>query len=431
MEAIDIPGTFHEQPSPTGSVYHENDSDPKLASLLAQERDRQEKTLNLIASENYAPQAVLQATGTVLTNKYAEGYPGKRYYGGCQIVDKVEELAIERCKLLFGADHANVQPHAGSQANMAVYLAMLNPGDTILGMSLTEGGHLTHGHPVNFSGKLFKAVHYTLNPDTELIDFEQIERLAEKHRPRMIIAGASAYSRTIDFARFAEIAKKYNALFLADIAHIAGLVATNLHPSPVGLADFVTSTTHKTLRGPRGGLILSSAGYGSVIDKATMPGMQGGPLMHTIAAKAAAFHLALQPEFKQYQLQVIRNAQALAQAFKQLGYRIVSGGTDNHLLVLDLRIQGINGKQAEQVLERLNIVVNRNCIPFDPQPAWITSGIRIGTPALTTRGLKEPQMIEVAQLIHDALHYHQNDVYQTAIKKQVEKLCATFPIYSK
>lgn len=429
MEAIDIPSTFHEQPSATGSVYHENDSDPKLASLLAQERDRQEKTLNLIASENYAPQAVLQATGTVLTNKYAEGYPGKRYYGGCQIVDKVEELAIERCKLLFGADHANVQPHAGSQANMAVYLAMLNPGDTILGMSLTEGGHLTHGHQASFSGKLFKAVHYTLNPDTELIDFEQIERLAEKHRPRMIIAGASAYSRTIDFTRFAEIAKKYNALFLADIAHIAGLIATDLHPSPINLADFVTSTTHKTLRGPRGGLIMCRNEYASIIDKTTMPGMQGGPLMHTIAAKAAAFHLALQPSFRTYQAQVKKNAETLAQAFKNAGYRIVSGGTDNHLFVIDLRAQGISGKQAEQILEQLNIVVNRNCIPFDPQPAWITSGIRIGTPALTTRGMKEAQMIEVAQLIHDALHYHQNDAYQAAIKKQVEKLCATFPIY--
>lgn len=403
--------------------------DHEIFTILAQEVKREEQTINLIASENYVPKVILEATASVLTNKYAEGYPGKRYYGGCQIVDQAEILAQERCKELFGAEHVNVQPHAGSQANMAVYFSCLNPGDTILGMSLSEGGHLTHGHHVNFSGKIFKSISYTLNKETELLDFDQIKKLAYQHKPKLIIAGASAYSRIIDFEKFAALAKEVGALFMADIAHIAGLIAAKLHPSPIQCADFVTSTTHKTLRGPRGGLIMCKKEHAIQLDKATMPGMQGGPLMHTIAAKAVAFKLALQPDFALYQQQIIKNARALAHAFKELGYRIVSDGTDNHLMVLDLRAQKINGKQAEQILEQINIVVNRNCIPFDPQPALLTSGIRLGTPALTTRGMKEIHMGHIAHLIHDALHHHESQTHMNAIRKEVRKLCAQFPIY--
>lgn len=403
--------------------------DSEIFAVVTQEAKREEQTLNLIASENYVPKVILEASASVLTNKYAEGYPGKRYYGGCHIVDKAEILAQERCKELFGAEHVNVQPHAGSQANMAVYFSSLNPGDTILGMSLSEGGHLTHGHHVNFSGKIFKSVSYTVNKETEQLDFDQIRILAHQHKPKIIIAGASAYSRTIDFEKFAQIAKEVNALFMADIAHIAGLIAAKLHPSPIESADFVTSTTHKTLRGPRGGLIMCKKQYATQIDKATMPGMQGGPLMHVIAAKAVAFKLALAPDFALYQQQIIKNAQALSKAFSELGYRIVSGGTDNHLMVLDLRSKNINGKQAEQILDQVHIVLNRNCIPFDPQPALLTSGIRIGTPALTTRGMKEEDMHQVALLIHDALEHHESVQHMSAIKKEVKKLCAQFPIY--
>ena len=403
--------------------------DPAIFDVISKEAKREEQTLNLIASENYVPKIILEATASVLTNKYAEGYPGKRYYGGCSIVDIAETLAQERCKQLFGAQHVNVQPHAGSQANMAVYFSCLNPGDTILGMSLSEGGHLTHGHHVNFSGKIFKSVSYTVDPDTEQLDFDQIRALAHQHKPKLIIAGASAYSRIIDFEKFAEIAKEVNALFMADIAHIAGLIAAHLHPTPIQCADFVTSTTHKTLRGPRGGLIMCKKEYAQQLDKATMPGMQGGPLMHAIAAKAVAFKLALEPEFAQYQQQIIKNAAALASAFKELGYRIVSGGTDNHLMVLDLRSKKLNGKQAEQILDQVNIVLNRNCIPFDPQPALLTSGIRLGTPALTTRGMKEEHMYNIATLIHNALMHHESIPHMNAIRKEVRKLCTQFPIY--
>lgn len=403
--------------------------DHQILDLLQKEAEREEQTISLIASENYAPKAVLDSLASVLTNKYAEGYPGKRYYGGCQIIDQVEMLAQERCKQLFGAEHVNVQPHAGSQANMAVYFAALNPGDTILGMSLSEGGHLTHGYKINFSGKLFKSVSYALDKETEQLDFEQIRKLAHEHKPKMIIAGASAYSRAIDFAQFSQIANEVGAYFMADIAHIAGMVATGLHQSPVPYADFVTSTTHKTLRGPRGGLVMSKAMHATALDRATMPGMQGGPLMHVIAAKAIAFGLALQPSFKEYQAQVLKNARTLAQAFKDLGYRIVSGGTDNHLFIIDLRNHTITGKEAEQTLEKVNIIANRNCIPFDPQSPLITSGIRVGTPALTTRGMGPEEMYQIADLIHDALQNRNSDAYLAQIRHEIKQLCANFPIY--
>lgn len=374
-------------------------TDPIIQSLICQEESRIESTVNLIASENYPSQAVREAEGSVLTSKYAEGYPGKRYYAGCQIVDQVETIAIERCKQLFNAEHANVQPHAGCQANMAVYFAVLKPGDTILGMSLASGGHLTHGHPVNFSGTYFKSVQYGVDKDTELLDYDVIEAMAKEHKPKLIVVGASAYSRIIDFERMAQIAHTYGALLLADIAHIAGLIAAGLHPNPFPYADFVTSTTHKTLRGPRGGIIMCKKEYADLIDRAIIPGTQGGPFMHTIAAKAVAFHEALQAEFVAYQKQVITNAQAMATTFQQLGYRVVSGGTDNHLFILDLRSKNISGRDAELALQQAGITVSRSCIPFDPAKPWITSGIRIGTPAITTRGAKESDVIEVARRI--------------------------------
>ncbi len=403
--------------------------DPTIANLLQQEATRQATTIDLIASENYVHPAVLEATASVLTNKYAEGYPGKRYYAGCEFADAVESLAIERCKQLFGAEHANVQPHAGSQANMAVYMATLQPGDTIMGMSLNEGGHLTHGHNVNFSGKYYRVIHYTLNKDTELLDFDEIEQLAQQFKPKLIIAGASAYSRTIDFARFAAIAKSVGALFLADIAHIAGLVATKLHPTPIGHADFVTSTTHKTLRGPRGGLIMTSQAYAQQLDRAIMPGMQGGPLMHVIAAKAVAFQLALQPEFRDYQQQIIKNAQAMANAFAELGYRIVAGGTDNHLFVIDLRSKNITGLEAQNALEKAGITVSRSCIPFDPQKPWITSGIRIGTPAITTRGMQEKDALVIVELVDEIIRSKGDSTTATAVEKKVRALCKERPIW--
>jgi len=403
--------------------------DPTIFSLIESEKQRQENTINLIASENYTSEAVMQATASVLTNKYAEGYPGKRYYPGCAIIDQVESLAIDRAKELFGADHANVQPHSGSQANMAVYFSFLKPGDTILGMSLSSGGHLTHGHNVNFSGTIFNSIQYTVDPQTEMLNYDEIEQLAAQHKPKLIIAGASAYSRTIDFERFATIAHDHGALLLADIAHIAGLIAAGLHPNPIPHADFVTSTTHKTLRGPRGGLIMAKAEHAQKIDRSIIPGTQGGPLMNIIAAKAVAFHEALQPSFKHYQQQIIKNTQAMAQELVSLGYKLVTGGTDNHLFVVDLRPQNITGLQAETALEKAGITVTRSCIPFDPAKPWITSGIRIGTPAITTRAMEETQAKEIAHFIHDVIHHHDNDTILKAIKVKVMNVCNQFPLH--
>lgn len=402
--------------------------DPTLYNLLRAEDSRQETTINLIASENYASSAVMEATASTLTNKYAEGYPGKRYYPGCAIADEVEDLAITRCKELFGADHANVQPHSGSQANMAVYFSCLKPGDTILGMSLSSGGHLTHGHNVNFSGMLYNSVQYSVHPETELLDYDKIEQLAHEHRPKLLICGASAYSRTIDFQCLSEIAQNVGAYLHADIAHIAGLVATNLHPSPIGYADFTTSTTHKTLRGPRGGLIMASAHHAEAINKTIIPGMQGGPLLNTIAAKSVAFHEALNPSFVAYQKQVIANAQTMADELAQLGYRIVSGGTDNHLFIVDLRSKNITGRKAEVALEKAGITVTRSCIPFDPEKPWITSGIRIGTPAVTTRGITQEGCKEIVHFIDEAIRHHDNQSVLKAINTKVVNWCADYPI---
>ncbi len=403
--------------------------DPHIATTIEQEKVRQETTINLIASENYTSPAVLEALSSVLTNKYAEGYPGKRYYSGCQFVDEAEIMAQERCKKLFNAEHVNVQPHAGSPANLAVYFSMLQPGDTILGMSLAEGGHLTHGHAVNFSGTIYKAVSYTVNRQTEELDYDHIAQLAYTHKPKLIIAGASAYSKTIDFKRFAAIAQEVGALFMADIAHIAGLIAAGLHPSPVNYADFITSTTHKTLRGPRGGLIMCKKEYAELIDRSIMPGIQGGPFMNVIAAKAVAFHLALQTEFKAYQQQVIANARRMACILQEKGYRIVAGGTDNHLFVIDLRNKNITGREAEIALEKAGITVSRSCIPFDPAKPWITSGIRLGTPAITTRGMKAELMGTIVEFIDNALQNAQDDTRLTKIQQEVEKLCKQFPLF--
>ena len=406
-----------------------NTIDPAVANALQAELHRSENTINLIASENYTWPAVMQATGSVMTNKYAEGYPGKRYYGGCLHVDEVEILAQERCKKLFGAEHANVQPHSGSQANMGVYFAMLNPGDTILGMNLAAGGHLTHGYPINFSGKLYKTVNYGVNKETECIDFNEVKTLAEQHKPKIIVCGASAYAQIIDFKKFSEIAKSVGAYLMADIAHIAGPIAAGLHPSPFPYADFVTSTTHKTLRGPRGGLIMCKKEFAQAIDKAIMPGIQGGPLMNVIAAKAVGFLYALQPEFITYQKQILTNAHVMAEEFKKLGYRIVTGSTKNHLMTLDLRSKNITGKEAEFLLESVGICANRNCIPFDPQNPMVTSGLRIGTPALTTREFKEPEIVQVAHLIDQTIQ-HRNDTAKLAeIAQTIKTLCSKFPIY--
>lgn len=403
--------------------------DPAIASLIEQETIRQEAEINLIASENYASPAVLEASSSTMTNKYAEGYPGKRYYAGCEIVDQAENLAIERCKKLFNAEHVNVQPHAGCQANMAVYFAALEPGDTILGMSLASGGHLTHGHHVNFSGKYFKSVQYGVNKETEQINYEEVEKLAQEHKPKLIVVGASAYARTIDFERFATIAKNIGALLLADIAHIAGLIAADAHPSPFPHADFVTTTTHKTLRGPRGAVIMCKKEWALKIDRAIIPGTQGGPCMHTIAAKAVAFQEALTPAFKEYQFQIIKNAKAMADALALKGFRIVSGTTDNHLFIVDLRSKGITGLQAERALRKAGITVTRSCIPFDPESPWITSGIRLGTPAVTTRGMKEAEMHEIADLIDQAIKHHANDAFLATLGAKSNQLCALFAIY--
>jgi glycine hydroxymethyltransferase len=405
------------------------ETDPEIATAVTNERKRQSEGLELIASENFVSQAILETAGSVLTNKYAEGYPGRRYYGGCEFVDVAESLAIARAKALFGADHANVQPHSGAQANMSVYFAAVKPGDTVLGMNLAHGGHLTHGHPLNFSGQLYKIVPYGVRPDTEQIDYEALEQLAHEHKPKMIVVGASAYPRVIDFARIAGVAKAVGSIVMVDMAHIAGLVAVGLHPSPIAHADFVTSTTHKTLRGPRGGLILCREQYAKDLDKALFPGVQGGPLMHIIAAKAVCFKEALQPSFADYQRQIVANAARLASALKAHGFRLVSGGTDNHLMLVDTFSKGVTGKAAEVALGKAGITVNKNAIPFDKNPPMVASGIRVGTPAATTRGMGEPEMDVVAGLIARALATPDDERALTSIKREVEALCERFPLY--
>ncbi len=408
---------------------HLREVDSAVAGFIQEELFRQQNSLELIPSENLASRAVMEAQGTVLTNKYAEGYPGKRYYGGCEFVDKVEAVAIERVCQLFGADFANVQPHSGSQANMASYLSVLTPGDTILGMNLSHGGHLTHGHPVNFSGLLFKVVSYGVRQDTHLIDYDEVRDLAIKHKPKLIIAGASAYPRIIDFEKFGSIAREVGAFFLVDMAHIAGLVAAKLHPTPVGHADIVTSTTHKTLRGPRGGIILFKEAQRAKINSRIFPGIQGGPLMHVIAAKAVAFKEAMMPEFRDYQAQVIKNCKALAAGLLEEGFTLVSGGTDNHLVLIDLRNKGITGKEAEERLDRVGLTANKNTVPFETASAFVTSGIRMGTPAITTRGLKETEMAWLAKAISKVVSdYSESTVKQ--VKGEVMEVCRRYPIYS-
>jgi len=404
-------------------------ADPQVYRIVQDETHRQEEGLEMIASENYVSEAVLEAQGSVLTNKYAEGYPGKRYYGGCEEVDKVETLAIERVKALFGAEHANVQPHSGSQANMAVYMAALQPGDTIMGLELSHGGHLTHGHPLNFSGKYFKIVSYGVHPDTERVDYDTLEALAREHKPKMIVSGASNYSRVWEWERLRAIADSVGALHFADIAHYAGLIAAGEYPSPVAHADFVTTTTHKTLRGPRGGVVMCKERFAKDIDRVVFPGVQGGPLMHVIAAKAVAFGEALKPAFKKYQAQVRINAQALAAALVKHGFRIVAGGTDSHVMSVDLRPKSITGKEAEVVLGKAGITVNKNTIPFDPEKPFITSGVRLGTPALTTRGMKAREMEKIAGWINAAIEGRSDDKALAKIRREVETLCQKFPLY--
>jgi glycine hydroxymethyltransferase len=402
--------------------------DPEIFNAIERERQRQFENIELIASENFASRAVMEAQGSVLTNKYAEGYPGRRWYGGCEFVDQVERLAIERAQKLFGAEHVNVQPHSGSQANMAVYFSALKPGDRILTMDLSHGGHLTHGNKANFSGRFYEVTHYGVDRETERIDYESLARLAEEHRPRMITAGASAYSRTIDFKKMREIADAVGALLFVDIAHIAGLVAAGIHPSPVGIADFVTSTTHKSLRGPRGGVIMCKPEHAKSIDSLMFPGVQGGPLMHVIAAKAVCFHEALQPAFRDYQQQITTNAKALAVSLERKGFRIVSGGTDNHLMLVDLRSKGLNGKQAQETLDRAGITVNKNSIPFDTEPVVKGGGIRVGTPAVTTRGMKEEEMMEIADLIDDALRSGAGESELATVRQKVRALTGRYPL---
>ena len=404
-------------------------TDPEVAKFLALETERQEYGLEMIASENYASRAVMEIQGTVLTNKYAEGYPGKRYYGGCEFVDHIEQLAIDRAKQLFGAEHANVQPHSGSQANMAVYLASLQAGEKILGMDLAHGGHLTHGSPVNFSGLLFKASHYGLDPKTGRLNYDQIRDIAKKEKPKLLIAGYSAYPRVLDFALFRSIADEVGATLLVDMAHFAGLVAGGEHPSPIPYADFVTSTTHKTLRGPRGGIILCSNERAKALNSKIFPGIQGGPLEHVIAAKAVAFGEALKPEFKSYTQQVVRNARALAKGLLDQGFDLVTGGTDNHLMLLDLSSRAVTGKDAEQALDLAGITVNKNTVPNEKRSPFVTSGVRIGTPALTTRGMREAEMALVAGWIGQVLNDHTNETLLQRIKGQVRELCLKFPIY--
>ncbi len=413
-----------------GTLEHVREFDPEIYAAIRGEVQRQEYGLELIASENFVSRAVLEATGSVLTNKYAEGVAGKRYYGGCAMVDVAENLACERAKKLFRAEYANVQPHSGSQANMAVFMHALLPGETFLAMDLDAGGHLTHGSPVNFSGRIYQAISYGVREDDQRIDYDEVEALAKEHKPKLIIAGASAYPREIDFARFGAIARSIGARLLVDMAHIAGLVAADEHPSPVSHADYVTSTTHKTLRGPRGGIILAKAEYGKALDSGVCPRIQGGPLMHVIAAKAVAFKESMGPDFKSYQKQIKLNAKALAEALLSHGYNLVSGGTDNHLVLVDLRAKNLTGKVAEKALEKAEITVNKNKIPFDPETPFVTSGIRLGTPALTSRGMKEEQMVETARLIDLALQAPEDDKHLAKVRGEVQELAKEFPLYA-
>ena len=407
------------------------DVDPDIADILREEGRRQGTGLELIPSENFVSEAVLEAAGSVLTNKYAEGYPGRRYYGGCEFVDRAEQLAIDRAKDLFGAEHANVQSHSGTQANVSVYMAALQPGDTVLGMNLAHGGHLTHGHPLNFSGKMYKFIPYGVSKETETIDYEELARLAEEHKPKMVVAGASAYSRIIDFPRMAEIARSVGALFFVDMAHIAGLVAGGVHPSPVPYADFVSTTTHKTLRGPRGGLVLCKQQFAKELDRITFPGIQGGPLMHTIAAKAVCLKEAADPSFREYAKQIVANAQKLAAEISKAGFRIVSGGTDNHLFLIDLYSRGITGKDAQPALDRAGITVNKNSIPFDPTPPMTAGGIRMGTPAITTRGMREPEMERIAAWISGVLQHLGDAAIEQRVRSEVAEFAVQYPLYTR
>lgn len=412
-----------------GSLEALQATDPEVYAAIAAEEERQRNKLLLIASENFASPAVLAAQGSLMTNKYAEGYPGKRYYGGCQHVDTVEELAIQRCKQIFGAEHVNVQPHSGSQANMAAYLSVLKPGDTILGMDLAQGGHLTHGSKVNFSGMIFRAFSYGVDRQTETINYEAVQTLAEECRPRMLVVGASAYARTLDFPKFQAIAQAVGAYLMVDIAHIAGLIAAGLHPNPCPYADFVTTTTHKTLRGPRGGVVMCKAEHAKAVDKFVFPGMQGGPLMHVIAAKAVAFKEALSPAFRRYQQQVVTNARALAQGLLDRGYNIVSGGTDTHLMLVNLTNKGITGKEADAALDAAGIIVNKNAVPYDEKPPAVASGIRLGTPIVSTRGMKEVEMKEIVALIDRVLQHRQDPAVLEEVRGQAKALCSRFPIF--
>ncbi len=404
-------------------------SDPEVYQAIAGERQRQNQAIELIASENFVSQAVLEAAGSVMTNKYAEGYPGRRYYGGCEFVDIAERLAIDRAKELFGAEHVNVQPHSGTQANMAVYFSCLEPGDTLMGMDLSSGGHLTHGHPLSYSGRDFEVVAYGVDRETEVIDYEEVSRMADEHQPKLIVCGASAYSRSIDFERFKSIADRVGALLMADIAHIAGLVAAGFHPSPLPHCDFVTTTTHKTRRGPRGGLVVCNEEFAKRVDRAVFPGIQGGPLRHIIAALAVALREALGESFKVYQGQLIRNASAMADRLTEHGFRIVAGGTDNHLFLMDVSASGLTGKQAQIALEGAGITVNKNTIPYDPNPPLVASGIRIGTPAVTSREMKEPEMGAIADLIALVLQQPEDEGVREKVRAQVQDLCTRFPLY--
>jgi len=403
--------------------------DPEIYQAIQNETCRQAYTLEMIASENFVDEAVLEAQGSVLTNKYAEGYPGKRYYGGCEFVDVAEQLAIDRAKEIFGADHANVQPHSGSQANTAVYLAVLKPGDTIMGMDLSHGGHLTHGHPINISGRLYNVAPYGVNRDSERVEEDELMRIAKESRPKIIIAGWSAYPRILDFGAFRRVADEVGAILMTDMAHFAGLVATGLHPSPVPVSDFVTTTTHKTLRGPRGGMVLCTAEYAKALNSAIFPGIQGGPLMHVIAAKAVAFKLIQEPSFKDYQAQILKNAKALAETLSDAGCRLVTGGTDVHLVLVDLTPKNISGKKAEKALEKAGITVNKNTIPFDTRKPMVTSGIRLGTPALTSRGMKEDEMRTIGGWIAEIVDDPENEEHHARVRKQVKELCLSFPLY--
>jgi len=407
------------------------ETDPEIADALREEVRRQATGLELIPSENFVSEAVLEAMGSVLTNKYAEGYPGKRYYGGCEFADRAEQLAIDRAKELFGAEHANVQPHSGTQANIGVYMTVLQPGDVVLGMNLAHGGHLTHGHPLNFSGKTYKFVPYGVSKETETIDYDELERLAREHQPKMIVAGASAYSRIIDFPRMSQIAHSVGAIFFVDMAHIAGLIAAGVHPSPVPHADFVSTTTHKTLRGPRGGLILCREKYAKDLDRSTFPGIQGGPLMHIIAAKAVCLKEAREPGFREYQRQVVANAKTLAAGIARRGYRIVSGGTDNHLFLVDVHSRGLTGADAQPAFDRAGITINKNSIPFDPLPPMKASGIRMGTPAVTTRGMREPEMEKIAGWIADVLDHLGDASTEKRVRAEVAAFASNFPLYTR